>query len=130
MRSAASAYRLATQDIVRAKNPLKAVLRSRGIVADKSIYATAARTNWLKQLPFGHRQLGEWLGRELDELTPLRDDAEEWLLKESHRIIRKLMTGPGIGPIRSGGRIFGRTMRSTRPMSALDSSGIAPSRRD
>ena len=39
----------------------------------------------------------------MEELVPLRDEAEEWLLKESksHPIIRKLRTGPGMGPIRT-----------------------------
>lgn len=103
LRSAACAYRLATQDMVRTKNRLKAVLRSRGILGDTSVYDTVARTKWLKQLPVGHRQLAGWLGRELDELVPLRDEAEEWLAKEakSHPIIRKLRTGPGMGPIRT-----------------------------
>jgi len=104
LRSAASAYRLATQDMVRTKNRLKAVFRSRGILTDTKVYDAAARNKWLKQLPYGHRELAEWLGRELDGLVPLRDEAEEWLLKESksHPIIRKLMTGPGMGPIRTG----------------------------
>ena len=104
LRSAASAYRLATQDVVRAKNRLKAVLRSRGILADTRVYDATARTKWVQQLPFGPRQLAEWLGRELDALLPLRDEAEAWLLKESksHPIIRKLTTCPGMGPIRIG----------------------------
>jgi transposase len=103
LRCAACAYRLATQDMVRTKNRLKAVLRSRGILVDASVYDAATRTRWVKQIPFGHRQLGEWLGRELDGIVPLRDEAEEWLLKESksHPIIRKLKTGPGMGPIRT-----------------------------
>jgi transposase len=102
LRSAAIAYRLATQDVVRTKNRLKAVLRSRGILADTDVYDTAARKKWLKQLPAGHRELGDWLGRELDELVPFRDEAEEWLRKESksHAIMRTLVTGPGMGPIR------------------------------
>jgi hypothetical protein len=54
LRSAACAYRLATQDVVRSKNRLKAVLRSRGILADDDAYDTAARNKWLKQLPSGH----------------------------------------------------------------------------
>ncbi len=103
LRCAACAYRLATQDMVRTKNRLRAVLRSRGILADAGVYDAASRTRWVKQLPFGHRQIAEWLGRELDGIVPLRDDAEEWLLKESksHPIIRKLKTGPGMGPIRT-----------------------------
>ncbi len=103
LRSAACAHRLATQDLVRAKNRLKAVLRSRGILSDGSVYGTAARKKWLAKLPSAHRQLGEWVGRELDEIVPLRDEAEEWLLKEakSHPIVKTLKTGPGMGPIRT-----------------------------
>jgi transposase len=103
LRSAATAYRLATQDVVRTKNRLKAVLRSRGLLADADVYDTAARKKWLKALPAGYRELAEWVGRGLDELVPLREEAEDWLRKESksHAIIRKLVTGPGLGPIRT-----------------------------
>ncbi len=103
LRSAASAYRVATRDVVRAKNRLKAVLHSRGILADSKVYDTESRARWLKELPAGQRELGGWLGRELDVLVPLRDEAEGWLLKEakSHPMIRKLGTGPGMGPLRT-----------------------------
>jgi len=103
LRSAACAYRLATRDVVRTKNRLKAVLRSRGIRSDAGVYEPASRDKWLTQLPSGSRQLAEWLGQELDGLVPLRDEAQEWLVKEakSHPIIRKLRTGPGMGPIRT-----------------------------
>jgi hypothetical protein len=104
LRSAACTYRIATQDVVRVKNRLKAVLRARGILADGDVYDVKKRSEWLKQLPaFGHRAAAEWLGRELDELQPLREEAEDWLLKEakSHPIIRKLQTAPGMGPLRT-----------------------------
>jgi hypothetical protein len=47
--------------------------------------------------------LAEWLGRQLDQLEPLREEAEGLLLAESkkHPIIRKLSTAPGMGPIRT-----------------------------
>jgi transposase len=103
LRSSAIAYRMATQDMVRVKNRLKAVLRSRGILAESDVYMPRSRTKWLKQLPAGHRELAEWLGRELDALVPLREEAEERLLKEakSHPITRKLATAPGMGPLRT-----------------------------
>jgi transposase len=103
LRSSAVAYRMATQDVVRVKNRLKAVLRSRGIVAESDVYVPRSRTKWLKQLPDGHRELAEWLGRELDTLAPLREEAEQRLLKEakSHPITRKLATAPGMGPLRT-----------------------------
>lgn len=103
LRSAACAYRLATRDVVRTKNRLKAVYRSRGIRSNEGIYESASRDRWQKQLPSGSRELAAWLGQELDGLVPLRDEAEEWLRREgkSHPIIRKLRTGPGMGPIRT-----------------------------
>lgn len=102
LRCAGSAYRLATQDMVRAKNRLKAVYRSRGVSTDQSVYEASKRDEWLKQLPYGYRQLAASLCRELDGLTQLRDEAEAWLLKEakSHPIVRILKTAPGMGPIR------------------------------
>jgi transposase len=103
LRSSAVAYRMATQDVVRVKNRLKAVFRSRGILAESDVYQSRLRTKWLKQLPAGHRELAEWLGRELDTLMPLREEAEERLLKEAktHPITRKLGTAPGMGPLRT-----------------------------
>jgi transposase len=102
LRSAACAYRMATQDVVRVKNRLKAVLRSRGILAESDVYLPRSRTKWLKQLPAGHRELAEWLGRELDALLPLREEAEERLKEaKTHPITRTLGTAPGMGPVRT-----------------------------
>src|SRR2546422_8629515 len=97
-------HEMATQDVVRAKNRLKAVLRGRGILADAGVYEGKSRGKWLKELPAaGHRPAAEWLGRELDQLVPLREEAEDWLLKEAkaHPIIKKLSTAPGMGPLRT-----------------------------
>ena len=103
LRSAVRAHTLAVRDVVRVKNRLKAVLRSRGILADAGVYSSTARSKWLKQLPKPQCQLAQWLSEELESLRPLRDKAEQWVLKESkaHPIIRKLQTAPGMGPIRT-----------------------------
>jgi len=103
LKNAVRTYGMAVQDVTRAKTRLKAVLRSRGILADGSVYQPAARPRWLQRLPVTYRQLAEWLGAELDALLPLRHKAEEWLLKEAktHPIIRTLQTAPGMGPIRT-----------------------------
>jgi transposase len=103
LRNAVRAYVFAVRDVVRAKNRLRSVFLSRGVSADASVYDPDRRDKSLKKLPPAHRQLADRLGRQLDELEPLRDDAEEWLLKESnsHPIIRKLNTAPGMGAIRS-----------------------------
>jgi len=103
LRNAVRAYGFAVRDVVRAKNRLKSAFLSRGIATDAGIYAAARRRKQLEKLTGPHRQLADWLGRQLDELTPLRDEAEEWLLKEAktHPIIRTLATAPGMGPIRT-----------------------------
>ena len=103
LRSAAVAYRMATQDVVRVKNRLKAVFRARGISVESEVDAARTRPRCLKQLPAGHRELADWLGRELDALVPLREETEERLLKEgkAHPIIRTLATAPGMGPLRT-----------------------------
>jgi transposase len=103
LRNAVRAYGMATEDLSRVKNRLKAVCRSRGVLADSDVYDPRSRPSWLEQLPTAHRQLAEWLGEELDRLEPLRERAEEWLLKEAktHPMIRKLQTAPGMGPVRT-----------------------------
>jgi transposase len=103
LRNAVRAYGFAVRDLVRAKNRLKAAFLSRGVLTDASIYDAKRRRKWLAELTGAHRRLAEWLGRQLDELLPLRDEAEEWLLAEAktHPIIRKLATAPGMGPIRT-----------------------------
>jgi transposase len=104
LRSAAAIYRMAIQDVVRAKNRLKAVFRARGILADAGVYEEKGGGKWLKELPVtGHRPAAEWLARQLDQLGPLREEAEAWLLKEAkaHPIIKTLSTAPGMGPLRT-----------------------------
>jgi transposase len=103
LRNAVRAYGFAVTDVVRAKNRLKSVFLSRGISADAGVYDREQRARWLKKLPAAHLHLAEWLGRQLDQVEPLRDEAAEWLLTESkaHPIIRKLTTAPGMGPIRT-----------------------------
>jgi transposase len=102
LRNAVRAYGFAVRDVVRTKNRLKSVFLSRGIVADSMVYDAERRGKWLKKLPPAHRRLAEWLGRELDELQSLREEADGWLGKEAktHPIIRTLSTAPGLGPIR------------------------------
>lgn len=103
LRNAVRLYGFAVTDVVRAKNRLKSVFLSRGISTDASVYAPSKRAEWLMKLSLPHRQLAEWLGRQLDQLEPLREEAERLLLAESkkHPIIRKLSTAPGMGPIRT-----------------------------
>jgi Transposase IS116/IS110/IS902 family len=103
LRNAVRAYGFAVTDVVRAKNRLKSVFLSRGISTDAAVYDPTKRTDWLKKLSPPHRELAEWLGRQLDHLEPLREEAERLLLAEAkkHPIIKTLSTAPGMGPIRT-----------------------------
>ena len=103
LRAAVRAHSFAVNDVVRAKNRLRAVFLGRGISVDKSLYDTESRGRWLEQLGPPYQTLAELLGRHLDGVTPIREEAEAWLLKESkaHPIIKKLSTAPGMGAIRT-----------------------------
>lgn len=103
LRNAVRAYGMVIRDVVRTKNRLKAVYRSRGILTDGEVYDEKKRRRWLAKLPAKHRRLAEWLSQQLDALAPLEQQAEEWLREEAkaHTIIRKLSTAPGMGAIRT-----------------------------
>jgi transposase len=103
LRDAVRAYNVLTRDEVRLKNRLRAIYRSRGVAVTAAIYDADSRQAWLKKLPPSHRQLAELLGKQLDALLPLQQEAEIWLKKEAkaHPIMRTLSTAPGMGVIRT-----------------------------
>ena len=103
LQNAVRAYGMVTRDIVRTKNRLKAVFRARGIATDKSVYESERRKAWLRKLPPHHRRFADWIGRELEALVPLQDQAEEWVKEEAkgHPIVKTLSTAPGMGMRRS-----------------------------
>jgi transposase len=100
---AAPVHGIAVRDVVRAKSRLRSVFVSRGIAVDDGVYGAKGRLRWLGKLTPPHRRLAQWLAEQLDQLVPLREAAEEWLLEEAktHPIIRTLATAPGMGPIRT-----------------------------
>jgi transposase len=104
LRDTVRAHRMVTQDLVRVKNRLMAVYRSRGLheMGDEA-YRPKERERWLRQLPPSHRQMAEMLGRECDVLQTLKQEAEERMLAEAkkHPITATLATAPAIGPIRA-----------------------------
>jgi transposase len=101
----ARAYGFVVRDVVRVKNRLKSVLRSRGVGygAGSSVYAKRDRERWLEELPKATRPLAELLYEEHDVLAALKAKAEKALLAEArrHREWRLLKTCPGLGPIRT-----------------------------
>ena len=103
LREAMRAHRLLTQDVARVKNRLRSIFRGRGVLTDDNLYRPDRREIYLEQLRPPFRELGEMMWRELDELAPLRDEAEKRLLEEAshHDAVDYLTTIPGIGPIRA-----------------------------
>jgi transposase len=103
LRQAVRGHLVVQRDLVRAKNRLRAVYRSRGVTVSSEIYDPQARHDWLLKLPPAYRALAELLGQQLDALTPVHKVAEKWLLEEAERtsITSRLQTAPGIGPIRA-----------------------------
>lgn len=101
----ARAYGFVVRDVVRVKNRLKSVLRSRGVGygAGRSVYAKRDRARWLGELPEAMRPLAELLYEEHDALVALKAKAKKALLTEArkHREWRLLKTCPGLGPIRT-----------------------------
>ena len=67
------------------------------------VYDPDTRGRWIKRLPQAYRALAEGLGKQLDVLEPLRDQAECSLLEEAktHPTVRIISTVPGMGRIRS-----------------------------
>jgi transposase len=104
LRAAVRAQRALVGDVVRAKNRLKAIYRSRGLQGmGTEVYDSAERSKWLKKLPVHRRKLAEILSKELDALTEVHASAKEWLLEQAGGcpIVKLLATAPGIGMIRA-----------------------------
>lgn len=104
LRAAVRGHRAIVGDVVRAKNRIKAIYRSRGLQAmGAEVYDESERAKWLRKLPPQRRKLAELLCGELDAISEARSTAEQWLVEEANRcpIVRLLATAPGIGTIRA-----------------------------
>lgn len=104
LREAVRCHEMAVGDLVRTKNRLRAVFRSRGIQAcAEELYAGSTRSQWLGKLPIGIRQRATVLGDQLDRLIDTHEQAESWLLEEASKTpaVRLIATAPGIGQIRA-----------------------------
>jgi hypothetical protein len=97
-------YTMVLSDVVRTKNRLKHLFRSRGVATpDADVYAKKGRDAWLRKLPKGKRWAAETLYEQLDTLTELHDRTDADLVREArrHSIAAKIETCPGFGPIRT-----------------------------
>lgn len=103
LREACRVHAMVTSDVVRTKNRIKSMFRSRGIPTDASVYSKLERSAWVKKLPVNKRPPSEALYDELDHQEELKDRCEELLVREArrHPFARKLETCPGFGPVRA-----------------------------
>ncbi len=104
LREAVRCYQPVVADVVRVKNRLRSIFRSRGIQAvAEELDAPSCRAGWIERLPTASRLRAKILGDELDHLADVREAAEKWLLHVANgtAAVRLLATAPGIGPIRA-----------------------------
>ncbi len=104
LREAVRSHAMAVGDLVRTKNRLRAVWRSRGIqVCAGELYTSSTRAPWVARLPVGVRQRASILGDQLDRILDTQEAAEGWLLEEASKVpvVRLVETAPGIGLIRA-----------------------------
>lgn len=105
LRAKVRTYYLLREDVVRTKNRLMAVFRSRGIRGNsQEIYdGPDQRQSWLKRLPKAQRVSAEFLGEELDAQTELLHRARVELETEGrgNADVSRLQTMTELGPIRA-----------------------------
>jgi transposase len=103
LRELVRAYAMITRDVVRTKNRLKSFYRGRGVrCGGEAVYHPEKRAELVAELPPATRRAVALLGRELEGLEGLKEEAEAAMVRESHRypISRILETAPGLGTVR------------------------------
>lgn len=103
LREMARVYAKVNEDVVRAKNRIKSLFRSRGISsAGKEVYRPDAREKWLGKLPKASRLAAGQLFAVHDALESVKSVSQQQLIAESHRHpeSRFLETIPGMGQVR------------------------------
>jgi transposase len=105
LKELAESYMALVEDCTRVKNRIKAMFRGRGIeCAGETIYRVEEREQWVSQLSDkGARGRAERLLKELEQLDPLKEQAEKEMVRESrkHPARKILETIPGVAGIRA-----------------------------
>jgi transposase len=104
LREAVRGYEMATQDLVRAKNRLRAAFRARGVSVAREVFADPDRhATEIKRLPSAQQRLAGLLSERLETATAAHEVAESWLREQGGAVpeVARLATAPGIGPIRA-----------------------------
>lgn len=91
-------------EVVRVKNRLKSLYRSRGVNAPgPSVYPASKRVEFLGRLPRPAQPLAELLYQELDALMALKSQAQKAMVAEAkrHPESHLVKSCPGLGPVRT-----------------------------
>jgi transposase len=104
LRAAVRRHGMVLGDVVRVKNRLRGLYRSRGLYqGGGAMFRPSKRQAWERKLPDPLGKTAALLGTELDALEQLRGEAESSLVEEAgrHAAVRRLMTAPAIGVVRA-----------------------------
>ncbi len=104
LREAMQAHRIVQRDMVRVKNRLHAMARSRGLAkVARDLYDPNDRRAVLAQLPEHLARKTKMFCDELDGLVDRFEDAQDWLNDVAGHtpIVGRLATAPGIGKLRA-----------------------------
>jgi transposase len=104
LRAAVRAYRMLRDDVMRTKNRLKAVYRSRGLMPPAGTpFHSDRHEAWARKLPPEQARSAEMLLEQLKLQEALWAKAEERLdgASKKHAAVKLLTTAPAIGPIRA-----------------------------
>jgi len=93
LREAVRAYEISQRDMIRAKNRVNAIYRSRGFSGmGAEVYDIEKRKEWLEKLPSHRRALALLLSTQLDGLQDAHKRAEDWLREEAKRVALGIVT--------------------------------------
>jgi transposase len=104
LREAVRGYEMATQDLVRAKNRLRAAFRARGVSVAREAFADPDQhATESKKLPPAQQRLAGQLSERLKMAIAAHEVAESWLREQGEALpeVARLATAPGIGLIRA-----------------------------
>ncbi len=101
MKDLVRSYEMLNTDLVRVKNRIKHLYRSRGLAYSDATCPYCTGRGYCKKP--GFHQILELLRKQQERLEPLKAEAQKAMVTEGNRhpITRILKTAPGFGPVRS-----------------------------
>ena len=95
------AYKMLTGDVVRTKNRIKSMYRSRGVRTGgkNAVYSVGTREKIMKSLPIGTRKAVGLLCQKLDAQEAVKEEAQKAMISEArkHSAFKIVEDGPWTG---------------------------------